>query len=162
MKIEFRGFPARCLDSMIEVLMHVRDDGEFRVLVVDDEQVIADTLAMILNRSGFVAKTAYSGEAAVMQASQWRPAALISDVIMPGITGAQAAAAILRFLPRCHIILFSGHGTLDIAHRMVECPFEILPKPVHPAKLLQRLKDLRATQGTSQPATPPDPDGVQG
>lgn len=142
--------------------MEVLDDREFRVLVVDDEQIIADSLAIILNRNGYSAKAAYSGEAAIIHASEWRPAAIISDVIMPGITGPQAAAAILRFLPQCHVILFSGHGTLDIGHRIGECRFEILPKPVHPAKLLQHLNDLRAMQTVSQLVPEPGPDGVQG
>lgn len=141
--------------------MHVSDDREFRVLVVDDEQIIADTLAIILNRSGFSARTAYSGETAVMHASEWRPAALISDVIMPGITGPQAAAAILRFLPNCHVILFSGHGTLDIDHGAGDCRFEILPKPVHPAALLQRLNVLREMQRISPILPAPGPDGAQ-
>jgi len=136
--------------------MHVRDDGDFRVLVVDDECTIADTLALILNRSGFAARAAYSGDAAVMIAAEWRPMALISDVILPGITGVEAATAILRFLPECRVILFSGHGTLDITQQVGKTSFEILPKPVHPVKLLQRLEALRETPIVRAPQPEPD------
>ena len=46
-----------------------------KVLVADDERVIADTLAIILNQSGFEAKAVYSGEKAVETAKEWLPAA---------------------------------------------------------------------------------------
>ena len=141
--------------------MHVLDDREFRVLVVDDEQIIADTLAMILNHSGFTAKAVYSGEVAVMQASEWPPSALICDVVMPGISGPQAAAAILRIAPQCHVMLFSGHGTLDIGNRIGECTFEILAKPVHPQEILRRLKAVRECRRTPTLEEQAEPEGVQ-
>jgi DNA-binding NtrC family response regulator len=141
--------------------MHVLDDREFRVLVVDDEQIIADTLAMILNHSGFTAKAVYSGEVAVMQASEWPPSALICDVVMPGISGPQAAAAILRIAPQCHVMLFSGHGTLDIGNRIGECTFEILAKPVHPQEILRRLKNVRESRRISVFEDQVEPEGVQ-
>src|SRR3569623_407437 len=50
-----------------------------KVLVVDDERVIADTLAMILNQSGFQATAVYSGEAALETASTYKPDMLIAD-----------------------------------------------------------------------------------
>jgi len=153
--------PACCLNKIEVVSMHVLDDRVFRVLVVDDEQVIADTLAIILNHSGFAAKAVYSGEAAIMQASEWPPAALISDVIMPGITGVQAAAAILRLVPECYVMLFSGHGTLDIASRVGDCNFEILPKPVHPQEILRRLNAVRESRQASIIEAEEEPEGVQ-
>ena len=62
-----------------------------RVLVADDERVIADTLVMILNQSGFDAHAAYSGEKAVELATIFKPQMLISDVIMAGLSGIDAA-----------------------------------------------------------------------
>lgn len=120
--------------------MPVQDGEEYRVLVVDDEPVIADTLALILKRSGFTVMVAYSGESALDQALAWRPAALISDVVMPGLNGIETARGVLELLPECHVILFSGHGTLDVIHQAGENPFVVLPKPVHPEELLQRLR----------------------
>ena len=57
------------------------------VLVADDERVIADTLAMILNQSGFEARAVYSGERALEIALEFKPDMLISDVIMSGMNG---------------------------------------------------------------------------
>jgi DNA-binding response OmpR family regulator len=137
----------------IEVFMHVPGNEDFRVLVVDDERIIADSLAMILNRSGFAARAAYNGNAAVIQALQWRPAALISDVVLPGMSGIETATTILQFVPECHILLFSGHGTLDRMQQVGDRSLEILPKPVHPREVLGRLNAFRAGQRVSIPGT---------
>jgi CheY-like chemotaxis protein len=56
-----------------------------RILIADDERIIADTLALILSGIGFESIAAYSGETALEVAAQFRPAILISDVIMPGM-----------------------------------------------------------------------------
>ena len=58
-----------------------------KVLVADDERVIADTLAMILNQSGFVARAVYSGEKALELATTFAPDMLICDVIMADLNG---------------------------------------------------------------------------
>ena len=70
-----------------------------KALVVDDEQVIADTLAIILNQAGFDASAVYTGNGAVQAAKQRRPALVISDVIMPDMNGIEAAIQIRSFLP---------------------------------------------------------------
>jgi CheY-like chemotaxis protein len=114
-----------------------------RVLVADDERVIADTLAMILNQSGFAAEVAYSGEAAVEKARAWQPEMVISDVIMGGMNGIDAAIAIRALLPGVKILLFSGHAaTADLLEkaRARGYEFEILAKPVHPGDLLAKLR----------------------
>ncbi|MFZ0691465.1 MAG: response regulator, partial [Acidobacteriaceae bacterium] len=70
-----------------------------RVLVADDERVIADTLAIILNQAGFDATAVYSGEKAVEMAQILRPDMLISDVIMTDLNGIDAAIQIRALLP---------------------------------------------------------------
>lgn len=114
-----------------------------RVLVADDERVIADTLAMILNNSGFQARVAYSGEKALELASEYRPDMLISDVIMGGLNGIDAAIKIRKILPSIKILLFSGQAaTADLLEkaRAQGYEFEILAKPVHPQDLLAKLR----------------------
>ena len=70
-----------------------------KILVVDDEHVIADTLAIILNRAGYDAKSAYDGRQAVEKAHSWCPDVLICDVIMPDMNGIEAAICIRGSLP---------------------------------------------------------------
>jgi CheY-like chemotaxis protein len=115
-----------------------------RVLVVDDERVIADTLAMILNQSGFEARPVYSGEKALELASEWKPDMLISDVIMADLNGIEVAIRTRALLPKIKILLFSGQAaTADLLEkaRARGYEFEILAKPVHPQDLLSRLRN---------------------
>ena len=114
-----------------------------KVLVVDDERVIADTLAMILNQSGFQAKAVYSGETALEMASTYEPDMLIADVIMNDLNGIDAAIQIRALLPKIKILLFSGQAaTADLLEkaRSQGYEFEIMAKPVHPQELMNRLR----------------------
>jgi len=114
-----------------------------RVLVVDDEHVIADTLAIILNQAGFNASAVYTGTDAVELARSEKPNLIISDVIMPDMNGIEAAILIRGFLPACKILLFSGQAaTADLLEsaRARGHEFEILAKPVHPQDLLAKLR----------------------
>lgn len=113
-----------------------------RVLVVDDESIIADSLATILNRSGYEAQAVYSGESAIESARASSPDALICDVILRGMTGIEAAVRITRMLPACRVILFSGQAvTSDLLERARAQGhnFELISKPVHPQVLLDLL-----------------------
>jgi CheY-like chemotaxis protein len=121
----------------------LENSGKPKVLVADDERVIADTLAIILNQSGFQATAVYSGEKAVETAKTLRPDMLISDVIMTDLNGIDAAIQIRTVLPDCKILLFSGQAaTADLLDRarVQGHEFEILAKPVHPQDLLARLR----------------------
>jgi CheY-like chemotaxis protein len=114
-----------------------------RVLVADDEKVIADTLAMILNQSGFNARAVYSGEKALELATTFEPDMLISDVIMADLNGIDAAIRMRELRPGIKILLFSGQAaTADLLEkaRARGYEFEILAKPVHPQDLLTRLR----------------------
>jgi DNA-binding response OmpR family regulator len=114
-----------------------------KVLVADDERVIADTLAMILNQSGFDARAVYSGEKALELTPVFEPDMLISDVIMADLNGIDAAIRIRALRPGIKILLFSGQAaTADLLEkaRTQGYEFEILAKPVHPQDLLSRLR----------------------
>jgi DNA-binding response OmpR family regulator len=113
------------------------------VLVVDDEPIIADTL--VLSAEGFVADAAYNGESALEMARLLPPELLISDVIMPGMSGVSLAVAMRETCPDCQVLLFSGQAaTLDILGdaRKLGHNFDILAKPVHPHDLLAKASDL--------------------
>jgi len=124
----------------------ISDNGQLskpRVLVVDDERVIADTLATILNQNGFEASAVYTGAEAVARARTSRPDLVISDVIMQDMNGIEAAIRIRQSLPGCKILLFSGQAaTADLLEkaRAQGHEFEILAKPVHPQDLLAKLR----------------------
>jgi CheY-like chemotaxis protein len=115
-----------------------------RILVVDDEKVIADTIVQILNRNGFIADAAYGGEEAIEKAKIVCPELVLSDVLMPEVDGVEAAIAIRKHCPDTRIVLFSGQSaTVEILARASErgYAFELLPKPIHPTQLIKHLRD---------------------
>jgi DNA-binding response OmpR family regulator len=70
---------------------------------------------------------------------------LLSDVMMPGLSGIEAAIEIFKSIPECKVLLFSGQaGTAELLDdaRVRGHKFEILHKPVHPHELLARLRAL--------------------
>ena len=114
-----------------------------RILVVDDEALIADTIVQILNRNGFIAEAAYSGTQAIELARVHCPELVLSDVMMPVIDGVEAAIAIRHHCPDTRIVLFSGQAaTVEILARARERGhnFELLPKPIHPTQLIKHLR----------------------
>lgn len=126
-----------------------------RVLVVDNERIIADTLALILGQNGFAASTAYSGEEAVQRALLLRPDIVLSDIIMGEMNGLEAAILISESLPQCKILLFSGQpatGDLLREARFLGYGFEVMAKPVHPTVILEQLQSL-VNAGLSSPKT---------
>ena len=80
------------------------------VLVVDDERLIADTITAILTEHGFVAFKAYSGEQALRLAAEMQPDIVLSDVLMPRMSGIQMAIQIKKSLPATRIVLLSGQA----------------------------------------------------
>lgn len=114
-----------------------------RILVVDDETLIADTIVQILNRNGFIAEAAYSGAQAIEQARLHCPELVLSDVMMPNVDGVEAAIAIREHCPDTRIVLFSGQAaTVEILARARQRghEFELLPKPIHPTQLIKHLR----------------------
>lgn len=115
-----------------------------RILVVDDEALIADTIVQILNRNGFIAEAAYSGAQAIELAHKYCPELVLSDVMMPNVDGVEAAIAIRELCPDTRIVLFSGQAaTVEILARARERGhvFELLPKPIHPTQLIKHLRE---------------------
>lgn len=117
-----------------------------RVFVVDDEWIIAETLATILNKAGFHAFPFHNSCQALVRALSSPPDILITDVMMPGMTGIELAIALRKEHPDCRILLFSGQsGALDLLcdARRRGYEFELLEKPLHPLQLLMRLSNMK-------------------
>jgi CheY-like chemotaxis protein len=122
----------------------IQEDHRPVVLIVDDERVIADTLSMILNTSGFTTMTAYDAESALELAHATQPDLMISDVMMPGMNGVDLAITMTRTFPTCKVLLFSGQAaTADLLDqaRLSGNHFTLLTKPVHPKDLLRRVSE---------------------
>jgi CheY-like chemotaxis protein len=118
-----------------------------RVLVVDDEHVIADTLAIILRNEGYQAAAAYDGLSALSLCKSFCPELIITDVQLPGTNGVQIAILAKQLYPSCGILLFSGQAaTANLFEEAQQAGyhFEILLKPIHPKDLLAKLRSQAA------------------
>lgn len=116
-----------------------------RVLVADDEKVIADTLKLILAGAGYDVAVAYDGLAAVNMAEVWPPDLFLSDVFMPGLSGIEAATVICEKAPDCRVLLISGQANSNDLRQAIESKgqnFEVLLKPIHPVDLIAHIQAI--------------------
>ena len=118
------------------------DSYKSRVLIVDDERNIADTLATVFKIKGHEAMAAYSAESAVGLIETFEPDVVLSDVIMGKMTGVDLAIYLSRARPECKVILFSGQNAT--ANLLAEASkkgheFRLLAKPIHPQKLMEEV-----------------------
>ncbi|HET9101103.1 MAG TPA: response regulator [Acidobacteriaceae bacterium] len=112
-----------------------------KILVVDDEHAVADTLCMIFKKRGFDCRAAYTGLEAVNSANEFCPELLLCDISMPGMSGLEVVSKVTRNCPDCRVVLLTGHYTnLGSAQAWVlahPAPSRIMIKPVPPAQLLE-------------------------
>lgn len=117
-----------------------------RVFVLDDERVIADTLANIIKHEGY-SVTAFSDPQQVVQACrESSPDILISDVIMPNMNGIELALHMEAHYPDCRVLLISGQNetrTLVSEAAANRHVFNVVAKPILPMNLLQELTKLK-------------------
>jgi CheY-like chemotaxis protein len=113
--------------------------ASFRIFIVDDEQTIAKTTSLILQKEGFEAVPFTDPELLLEFSRECPPNLVISDIIMPQMNGFELATALRKALPDCRIILLTGHAdasdlrdlALEQGHEL-----EVLSKPLHPTKLI--------------------------
>jgi DNA-binding NtrC family response regulator len=128
----------------------VASNSVTRVFIVDGESVIASSLVAILKLHGFCALSFTSGSEALEAARSRAPDLLISEVLMPGVSGIDLAIQIKAQYPDCKILIFSGQAfTQDLLEhaRRQGHDFELLRKPVHPFTMLASIRALAAAAG---------------
>jgi len=116
-----------------------------RIVVVDDERRIADTLALILQRNGYQTAAAYDGPSALALCVEFQPDLVLTDVVMPGMSGIDLAMSVSETIPQCKVLLFSGQaGTSEMLERArkrgIDLP--VVSKPVHPEQLLKTIAEM--------------------
>ena len=126
-----------------------------RILVIDDEKIIADTLVLIFCHAGYEARPAYSAEQALesLTTGEWIPQLAIIDVRLPGMNGVDLAIRLKAEYPDMRLSLFSGQAAtselLDVA-RLNGHTFDVLAKPVHPTEFLGLASRLLSSPGARE------------
>jgi CheY-like chemotaxis protein len=117
-----------------------------KILIVDDESLVADTLCIIFRKSGYECRVSYSGEQAIAAVQSFVPDLLICDVCMPDMDGLDVAEAISRVAPECRVLMFTGQY---MNLRRVQAHFAeitthsaIVTKPIQPEDLLRQARIL--------------------
>ena len=116
-----------------------------RILIVDDEAAVADSLQLILSSRSYEVRAVYSAEEAIDILGEWRPDLAMIDVMLPQMNGIELAGILSGNCPQCRLLLISGHpGTTDLLNdaRSHGHSFEILAKPLHPTFILATLTAL--------------------
>ncbi len=123
--------------------MGASQTGErIRILVVDDNEDAADSLAQALRLSGHQVEVAYSGMSALAWVRSLQPDVVVCDLGMPEITGYDFALAVRRESARpIRLVAHSGYARPDEVSRCIECGFDAhVAKPSPPAYIERMLR----------------------
>jgi DNA-binding NtrC family response regulator len=109
---------------------------EDRVLVVDDEETSRNGLKALISSWGYDVEEATNGKEALDRALVFRPALVITDLVMPGLDGLELLKALRSELPSTAVILVSGHASIETAVvAMREGAYDYVTKPVDTCRL---------------------------
>ena len=113
------------------------------ILLVDDEAPLRRLAAVALERAGHKVTQAEDGDTALeMIEDGLRPAALVSDIAMPGLDGVALARATRALLPHMPVVLVSGYAEAALGQDMGREGIVFLPKPYRPAELVELVARL--------------------
>lgn len=117
-----------------------------KILVVDDNKMVAETLCAVFASAGYIATYALSGEEAITKVEGFRPHLLVCDIVMPGLNGFETALRVKELSPECRLLLLSGQAvTAQITENFAQIfkdrglSLEVLAKPVDPPELLRKV-----------------------
>ena len=121
-----------------------------RVLVVDDDRLVADTLRMVFLVNGFESEACYSAAEGLKLARSFSPELLLCDVAMPGEDGLQLAAKVVRELPDCQMIMLTAYLSKSASQELEALrrrrPVKVLKKPCPPELLIEEVVEMLRAQ----------------
>ena len=120
---------------------------QLRILLVDDEEDFASTLAERLVLRGFQAEVANTGLDALRRVGEQDFSVLILDVKMPGIDGLEVMVEVKRKRPDLPIILLTGHGAVaNTKAGTKEGAFDYLMKPIDIDELIEAIRNAAGSE----------------
>jgi DNA-binding NtrC family response regulator len=119
-----------------------------RILLADDDPDSLEGMRSLLMAWGYDVETAENGRAALDKVGMVHPSVVITDVVMPAMSGLELLEAVRRDEPDIHVIVMTAHGSSDTQHRAAaHGAFAYLPKPVDTAKLKSLLARALGEEG---------------
>ena len=131
---------------------------EKKVLIVDDEERVVQSIAGVLEDEGFRVVAARSGEEAIGVFQQEEPDITLLDIWMPGMDGIEVLKRLRSTAPDCLVVMISGHATISTAMTAVKLgAFDFIEKPLSLDVLLmtirralERQNELLTVQGAEE------------
>lgn len=119
--------------------------GSETILVVEDEPSVLEVATEVLRQHGYTVLSAASPGDALRIAQEYHDPIhlLITDVVMPVMSGRELADYILRLHPQIRVLYVSGYTENTIVHQgILEEGIHFLPKPYTPAQLLRKVREV--------------------
>jgi len=120
-----------------------------RVLVVDDDRLVADTLNMVFQANGYESEAVYSAADGLARVRTFDPGLLLCDITMPEESGLQLAEKVHHEFPNCKLLMLTAYDTnvLKVEQHATRTkrPLKLLNKPCRPEDLLREAQHLLQT-----------------
>lgn len=117
-----------------------------RILVIDDDRLVADTLSLIYNANGYECEARYSAADGFARAREFAPDLLLCDVTMPEESGLQLAHRMEKSMPDVRMLLLTAYASnaavVNAQSRRMQRPLKLLSKPCRPDDLLRETQAL--------------------
>ena len=131
----------------------VGDVRRLKVVVVDDQRDVADSVASLIESLGHSVRVAYDGQTAIAVAYEYLPDVMFVDIGMPGMTGYELAERLRRdpALSRTHLVALTGYGSREDHQRVMSAGFDLhRVKPVTDSDLQLTLSTVAASLDARQ------------
>jgi DNA-binding NtrC family response regulator len=115
-----------------------KDEFRVRLLIVDDEQSIRKLCMTVGEALGFICLEADSGESALALLEEQRVHMILSDMVMPHMSGLEFLERVKKLVPRTEVALMTGHGSIETAVQAMKLgAYDYITKPFSPLEELR-------------------------
>ncbi len=119
-----------------------------RILIVDDDDALRESLEMVLAAEGYDVATARDAEAALAALESDPPGIVLCDLRMPGMDGMELLPQLVRRLPGATVVMMSAYGSDDLAIEAMQLgAYDYLAKPFQPSEVLLTLRKAHEREG---------------
>ena len=123
------------------------DDERTRILVVDDEEIVRESLSGWLEKDGFLVESVAEGKVAVERLEAGRWSVLLTDLKMPGMDGLQLLEEARKRQPELVVVLMTAYATIDTAVSAMKLgAYDYLVKPFDPEELSLMMQKIVSRQ----------------
>ncbi|MCX6564955.1 MAG: response regulator [Candidatus Aminicenantes bacterium] len=111
-------------------------DVKRRILIVDDERSVVQSIALALAGDAVEVETVLSGEDALIRTAAVKYDLIICDLMMPGLSGLDLLKSLREFRPTTPVLMITGYPTIKTAEESVKMgAFAYITKPFTPADI---------------------------